>query len=135
MILVRFIFTRCHVNEVSMSFSIRPYRRFPLCCPVTYHAGLHEGHGTVWNLSLTGWRLSGYLPLRIGQSFPMTVTLPDQECVFIAAGIVRWAMGEEYGVETLVADDSAIDQVKDYIKQQFVRQQVAQAVLVSDTGE
>ncbi|HEY6263108.1 MAG TPA: hypothetical protein VIW47_16035 [Nitrospiraceae bacterium] len=44
-------------------------------------------------------------------------------------------MGEEYGVETLVADDSAIDQVKDYIKQQFVRQQVAQAVLVSDTGE
>jgi len=61
MILVRFTFTRCHVNEVSMSFSIRPYRRFPLCCPVTYHAGLHEGHGTVWNLSLTGWRLSGDL--------------------------------------------------------------------------
>src|ERR1051325_2745477 len=71
---IRFTFTRCHVNEVSMSFSIRPYRRFPLCCPVTYHAGLHEGHGTVWNLSLTGWRLSGDLPLRIGQSFPMRVT-------------------------------------------------------------
>ena len=85
MILVRFIFTRCHVNEVSMSFSIRPYRRFPLCCPVTYHAGLHEGHGTVWNLSLTGWRLSGDLPLRIGQSLPMTVTLLDQERVFVAA--------------------------------------------------
>jgi hypothetical protein len=25
-----------------MPFTIRPYRRFPLCCPVTYHAGLSE---------------------------------------------------------------------------------------------
>ena len=27
-----------------MSFSIRPDRRFPICCSVTYHAGLREGH-------------------------------------------------------------------------------------------
>ena len=26
-----------------MPFSIRPFRRFPVCCPVTYHAGLFEG--------------------------------------------------------------------------------------------
>ena len=37
-----------------MPFSIRPYRRFPVCCPVTYHAGLFEGHGIVWNLSVNG---------------------------------------------------------------------------------
>jgi hypothetical protein len=42
-----------------MPFSIRPYRRFPVCCPVTYHAGLFEGQGIVWNLSVNGWRLSG----------------------------------------------------------------------------
>jgi hypothetical protein len=46
-----------------MRFTIRPYRCFPLCCPVTYHCGLLEGHGTGWNLSLTGWRFSGDLPL------------------------------------------------------------------------
>ncbi len=40
-----------------MPFSLRPFRRFPVCCPVTYHAGLREGHGIIWNLSLTGWRL------------------------------------------------------------------------------
>jgi hypothetical protein len=51
-----------------MPFSIRPYRRFPVCCPVTYQCGLFEGHGTVWNLSLAGWRVSGNLPLRIGGS-------------------------------------------------------------------
>lgn len=47
-----------------MPFTIRPFRRFPLCCPVTYHEGLSEGHGTIWNFSCTGWILSGYPPMR-----------------------------------------------------------------------
>jgi len=42
-----------------------------------------------------GWRLSGDLPLRIGQSFPMTVLLPNQERVFVAAGIIRWKRADE----------------------------------------
>ena len=37
-----------------MPFSICSFRRFPVCCPVTYQCGLFEGHGTVWNLSLGG---------------------------------------------------------------------------------
>jgi len=102
-----------------MPFTIRPYRRFPLCCPVTYHAGLSECSGTVWNVSLTGWRFSGNLPLRVGQSFPMTVTLPDRQSIFVAAGIVRWVRGKEYGVETLVADDATLGQVQHYVKQRI----------------
>jgi hypothetical protein len=39
-----------------MPFTIRPYRRFPVSCPVIYHAGLFEGQGIVWNLSVNGWR-------------------------------------------------------------------------------
>jgi len=51
-----------------MPFTIRPYRRLPVCCPVTYHAGLSlEGQGTAWNVSLDGWRLSGDLPLLTGE--------------------------------------------------------------------
>jgi hypothetical protein len=49
-----------------MPFSIRPHRRFP----VTYHAGLSvrvhedsEGQGTIWNVWLNGWCLSGDLPV------------------------------------------------------------------------
>ena len=100
-----------------MSFLIRPSRRFPVCCPVTYHAGLSEGHGMIWNISVNGWRLSGDLPLRVGQSFPMTVTLPNQRSLFIAAGIVRWARGDDYGVETLVADSPALNYVARYVRQ------------------
>lgn len=53
-----------------MPFFIYPFRRFPVCCPVTYQCGDFEGDGTIWNVSLTGWRVSGNLPLRIGEVCP-----------------------------------------------------------------
>jgi hypothetical protein len=34
-----------------MPFSIRPLRRAPVQCSVTYHVGPFEGQGTVWNIS------------------------------------------------------------------------------------
>ena len=37
-----------------MPFSIRPFRRFPVQCPVSYNAGPFKGQGTVWNLSCWG---------------------------------------------------------------------------------
>lgn len=119
MILVRFPSTRCLPNEVSMPFSIRPYRRFPVCCPVTYHAGLFEGQGTVWNLSPTGWRFSGDLPLRIGEVCSLTVNLPTHQFLYVAAGIVRWVRGEEYGVETLVMDHESRDDMDDYLAERI----------------
>ena len=77
-----------------MPFSIRPPCRFPIYCPVTYQTGLFEGQGTVWNLSLSGWRLSGDLPLRVGEVCSLTVNLSIDQRVYMAAGIVRWVRGE-----------------------------------------
>jgi len=74
-----------------------------------------EGHGTVWNLSLTGWRFSGNLPLRIGEVYSLTVTLPPYQLIHVAAGIVRWVRGEEYGVETLVIDDESREEMEEYL--------------------
>jgi len=54
-----------------MSFSIRPFRRFPVHCAVTYHAGPFQGQGMIWNLSCTGWRLSGDLPMRLGETLSL----------------------------------------------------------------
>ena len=100
-----------------MRFTIRPYRRFPVYCPVTYQTGWFEGHGTVWNLSRTGWRFSGNLPLRIGEVCSLTVNLPTHQPIYVAAGIVRWVRDEEYGVETLVIDDESQENVEDYLWQ------------------
>ena len=98
-----------------MPFTVRPYGRIPACCPVTYQRGLFEGHGTVWNVSLTGWRFSGNLPLRVGEVCSLTVNLSIDQTIYVAAGIVRWARGEEYGVETLVIDDESREDVEEYL--------------------
>ena len=36
-----------------MPFTIRPYRRFPVPCAVTYNARPFQCQGTVWSLSCT----------------------------------------------------------------------------------
>ena len=100
-----------------MPFSIRPIRRFSVCCPVTYHAGLGESQGIVWNLSVSGLRLSGDVPLRVGQKCSVTINLPSQPTLVVAAAIVRWVRGQEYGLETLVADKQMHDRVGQVIKQ------------------
>lgn len=98
-----------------MPFTIRPFRRFPVCCPVTYQTDLFEGLGTVWNVSPFGWRFSGDLPLRVGAVCSLTVTLPNYHDVYVAASIVRWVHGEEYGVETLVMDEESREDLDDYL--------------------
>ncbi|MEO7863503.1 MAG: hypothetical protein ABIU05_24310 [Nitrospirales bacterium] len=74
-----------------MPISIQPDRRFPICCPSTYHVGLREGHGLVWNLSVSGWRFSGDVLLRVGETCPLTVNGPDQHPFFVAGVTVRGA--------------------------------------------
>jgi hypothetical protein len=102
-----------------MPFTIRPFRRFPVCRPVTYHVGDFEGVGTVWNVSPRGWRFAGDLPLRVGEVCSLTVTLPTYQSVYVAAAIVRWVRGEEYG-ETLVIDEQSRDDLEDYLGVNFM---------------
>ncbi len=60
-----------------LPFAVRPHHRFPLQCSVNYNAGPFYGHGTIWNLSCTGWRLSDDLPMRPGEPLLLTVALPS----------------------------------------------------------
>ena len=99
-----------------MPFSLRPYRRSPVQCAVTYSAGLFQGHGTVWNFSLNGWKLSGDVPLRVGQTCSLTVNLPNQPSIVVAAAIVRWVRGQEYGVETLVVEKQTHSRLEHLVK-------------------
>ena len=100
-----------------MPFSIRPFRGSPVQCSVTYHAGLFQGQGTIWNLSLSGWKLSGDVPLQVGQTCSLTVNLPNQSSIFVATAIVRWVRGQEYGVETLVVENQTQSRLEHLVKQ------------------
>jgi hypothetical protein len=81
-----------------MPFSIRSYQRFPVQCAVIYNAGSFQGHGTIWNLSVNGWRLSGDLPMRPGETLSLRVTLPNEPCIDIPQ-----AVSDGHGVRSLPA--------------------------------
>jgi PilZ domain len=83
---------------------------------VTHTVETFRGQGTVWNLSLSGWKLSGDLSLRVGQTCSLTVNLPNQESIFVAAAIVRWVRGQEYGPETLVVEKQTHSRLEHLIK-------------------
>ena len=84
-----------------MPFTLRPFHRFPVHCAVTYHAGPFQGQGTIWNLSCTGWRLSGDLPMRPGETISLTVTLPNDQRIEIPEAVVRRSRGQEFALENL----------------------------------
>jgi hypothetical protein len=107
-----------------MPFTLRLYQRFPVHCSVTYNAGPFQGQGTVWNLSLSGWKLSGDLPLQVGQMCSLTVNLPNEESIVVTAAIVRWVRGQEYGLETLAVEKQTHSRVERVIKR-----------LVQESGE
>ena len=44
------LFLQRLLKEAAMAFSLRPFRRFPVQCFVTYNAGPFQAQGTVWNL-------------------------------------------------------------------------------------
>jgi hypothetical protein len=99
-----------------MPFVVRPYRRFPVQCAVTYNAGPFHGHGTIWNLSSTGWRLSGDLPMRRGERLSLTVTLPNEQQINVPEAIVRWSRGQEFAVETVSIAHHTRARLQHYVK-------------------
>ena len=100
-----------------MPFSIRPYRRFPVQCSVLYNAGPFQGQGAVWNLSSTGWRLSGDLPMRLGEALSLSITLPNEQRIEVPETVVRWSRGQEFAVENLAIKPHTCARVQHYVKQ------------------
>lgn len=100
----------------SMPFVIRPYRRFPVQCLVSYSSGPFSGVGMVWNLSLTGWRLSGDLPMREGEMLSLCVTLPNKQKIKVPEATVRWSRGNEFAVETSRMNPRTTVRLRRYVK-------------------
>lgn len=81
-----------------MPATLHPFRRFLVPCSVTYHAGPFLGEGTAWNLSWTGRRLSGDLPMRPEGPLSLNVTLPNEQRIEVPEGVVE---SQEVGIETV----------------------------------
>jgi hypothetical protein len=103
-----------------MPFVLHSYRRFPVVSPVTYEHGWQVGQGIVWNLSPTGRRLSGTLPLEHGNICFLTVMLPTNKTLALSTGVVRWVRGEDVEIETLVMDEKAEARLGKYIPERMM---------------
>jgi PilZ domain-containing protein len=99
-----------------MPFSIRSFQRFPVYCSAAYSVGPFQGQGTVWNLSCMGWRLSGDLPMRPGETLSLTVTLPNEQHIEIPEAVVRWSRGQEFAVENISIEPHTQARLKHYVK-------------------
>ena len=102
-----------------MPFIVRPDRRFPVVIPATYENWSQEGQGVIWNLSSWGWRLSGDLPLVIGDICSLSMTLPTNKQIMVLAGLVRWVRGEEFGIETLAMNKKSQARLSRYIQERI----------------
>lgn len=104
-------------------FDQRHHNRVPIFTPVSYEvldrAGFRKGYGTVTNLSSHGWKISGDVPLHVGEVCSMEVRLPSKKWVSVTAGVVRWTRGEESGIETLVMNGESQRQLNKYVEERI----------------
>ena len=94
-------------------FSIRSFRRFPVQGRAFYFHDRGRGIGTIWNLSLNGWRLDGTLPVEPGMVLSLWILLPDNApTLFVDRVTVRWSRGLEFGLETSSIRDQEAARLK-----------------------
>jgi hypothetical protein len=97
-------FRRCRITPTHphTSFARPPCTRItsvpslPLHCSVTYKASPFQGHGTICNLSMNDWRLSGDLPAQTAGTLSLRVRFPNEQCIEFPQAVIRWARGQEF---------------------------------------
>ena len=87
---------------------VRYARRYPLQCPISFTGDQLVGEGTVLNVSLGGWKVASAQPVHPGSCFALKIALPDQHAPMkIELATVRWATGQEFGLESVHTDPQA----------------------------
>ena len=64
-----------------------------------------------------GWRLSGDLPMRPGETLSRNVTLPNEQRIEIPESVVRWSRGQDFAVENLAIKPYTRVRLQRYVKQ------------------
>ena len=84
-----------------MPFTLRPYRRFPCLLPGDLPRGSvprprHDLESLLYRVATLG-----DLPMRPGERFSLTVTLPNEQRIVVPEAAVRWSRGQEFAAENL----------------------------------
>ena len=81
-------------------FMVRKEQRFRQSVPVQYRGDVVNGEGLIHDLSLSGGRIVGNVPVSVGMSLLLRLSLPgDAEPFQLDQVTVRWVTGLEFGVD------------------------------------
>jgi hypothetical protein len=80
--------------------TVRKEERYRELVPVLYHREGLSGEGFVTELSLSGGRIVGNVPVVVGLSLVVRFSLPGEIDPFTFEGAtVRWVKGLEFGID------------------------------------
>jgi hypothetical protein len=54
--------------------------------------------------------------MRPGETLPLIVTLPNEQCVEVPEAVVRWSRGQEFAVENVVVERHTQARLQHYVK-------------------
>ena len=86
--------------DMPKHFKLRTYQRVSLCVRGYYLSQDFLGRGTVWDVSVGGWRIEGDHQVRVGMVLTLRMDLPGEERPLeIEEAIVQWVGGQDFGVQ------------------------------------
>ena len=74
------------------------------------------GTGTVWNVSIGGWRVDSDMTVEPGTALTLYIMLPDtKQAILVDKALVSWSRGKEFGLmtDTMKAPDAS--RLRDFV--------------------
>ena len=79
----------------------RGEQRHRLVLPVELSWELNDATGTTRNISMQGCRVKSDIAPPVGTYVSIKLFLHREECIVIELAVVRWALGQDFGLEFL----------------------------------
>ena len=101
------------------TYAVRKASRASVHCQFCYFGDGTLAHGTIWDLSETGWRATGTHPIAAGTETPVTITLTNgkqSRNILIDQATVRWSAGSHTGWEIIKMDPAAREHLIDFME-------------------
>jgi PilZ domain len=98
------------------TFHVREFRRFPVNCLLYFSSDEVYGKGTVWNVSLGGWRADSEVAVAIGTTLTLFIMLPDtRQAVLVDEAVVCWRRGYDFGLAIRKITPNDATRLRDFV--------------------
>lgn len=101
-------------------FAVRTHHRVPVANTVYFSNEELDGTGNLWNLSLTGCRVDGSVPVRAGMRFKLLVLLPGKHAsIVIREAQVAWTRGHEFGLRLVSVQAQEAARLETFVRKKI----------------